>query len=448
MIKIFVLDTNVLLHDADSLKKFEDNIIILSITVIEELDTFKDGNREIHRNARHVSRFLAKLMERGKLHKGIKTDSGGLIKTELNCIKPTDDNFAALNLSDPDNRILLVAHTLNKIEKKKGKKGKKVIFVSKDINARIKADALGLDWQDYDSDKVNIDELYAGWREILVDGDLINGFFEQKELEFSGKGLLPHEFVLLKDAANPKHSGIGRYFNGVLYRLNDNFSNIWEVREKNKEQRMAMEILMNPDIELVTLVGQAGTGKTLLALAAGLQSVFSLDRYEKISVLRPIIPLGKDLGYMPGDKDEKLHNWMKPIFDNLAFLMEKRSGIGKDIRQESAASRVKMLFDQDFVELEALTYVRGRSIPRQYIIVDEAQNLTPHEAKTIITRAGEGTKIILTGDPYQIDNPYLDSSSNGLTYTVEMMREEGLHAHITLKKSERSGLATAAANRM
>jgi PhoH-like ATPase len=299
---------------------------------------------------------------------------------------------------------------------------------------------------DFEKQKINFDELFPGYRTIEVPGDVIDKFFEDKELDGEGLDLLPNEFILLKDEGNPKHSALAKA-NGEnhLVKLNPQYDSAWHVRTRNKEQRMAFELLLDPKVQLVTLVGQAGTGKTLLALAAGLEEVITHKNYEKILVSRPIIPLGKDLGYLPGDKDEKLINWMQPIFDNLTYLMG--SGLFRKNREndDSLRNKVEALLSDHVVEMEALTYIRGRSIADQYVIVDEAQNLTPHEVKTIISRAGEGTKMVLTGDPYQIDNPYLDSSSNGLTYAVERLKSLPIHGHITLRKSERSRLAEVAA---
>ncbi|MCK5193937.1 MAG: PhoH family protein, partial [Desulfobulbaceae bacterium] len=279
-----------------------------------------------------------------------------------------------------------------------------------------------------------------------VPGEVVDKFFADNELTGEGLALIPNEFVLLQDEGNPKHTALAKT-NGEkhLVKLNPQYESAWHIRTRNKEQRMAFELLLDPTVQIVTLVGQAGTGKTLLALAAALEEVIGNNNYEKILVSRPIIPLGKDLGFMPGDKDEKLAHWMQPIFDNLTYLMGSGMSRKSKGHDESLRHKVEALLKDHIVEMEALTYIRGRSIADQYVIVDEAQNLTPHEVKTIISRAGEGTKMVLTGDPYQIDNPYLDSSSNGLTYTVERLKGLPIHGHITLRKSERSRLAEVAA---
>jgi len=434
--KYFVLDTNVLLHNADALGSFADNVIVLPMTVIEELDKFKNHSDELGRNARRVIRELDHLRHGGSLSVGVKMENGGTVMVVL---EHDTAQHPALDCSVPDNRILAVAHTLFV-------QGKKVVFVSKDINARLKADALGFDVQDFEKQKVNIDELFSGYREIDVPAQLINTFYKQHKLEVRDFDLLPNEFILLRDEGDPKHAALARALDdNHLGRLIPDYEGAWQIRSRSKEQRMALELLLDPDVAIVTLVGQAGTGKTLLALAAALETTISTKRYDKILVSRPIIPMGKDLGYMPGDKDEKLAHWMQPIFDNLTFLMgggEKND----DDAENTARKKVEKLLKEQVVEMEALTYIRGRSIPGQYVIIDEAQNLTPHEVKTIISRAGEGTKMVLTGDPYQIDNPYLDSSSNGLTYTVERLKALGVHGHITLRKSERSTLAAVAAD--
>lgn len=434
MRKYFVLDTNVLLHNAEAIDCFEDNTVILPMTVIEELDSFKSHNDELGRNARMVIRRLDKLRSKGRLGEGVKMENGGIMK-----IIAEKDNMIdpGLDMSAPDNRILGVAYTLHL-------QGNKVIFVSKDINARLKADALGIGVMDFERQKVNFDDLYSGQREIRVQGEVIETFYQNKSLTLEGE-FLPNQFVVLLDEADEKHSALAKaQKTGELVPLNQQSENVWRIHPRSKEQRMAFELLLDPAVELVTMVGQAGTGKTLIALAAGLELIMHGDIYDRILVSRPVIPMGKDIGYLPGDKDEKLQYWMQPIFDNLYYLMggtHVNNGEEQTIRQ-----KVDKLFKEHLVEIEALTYIRGRSIPNQFVIIDEAQNLTPHEVKTIISRAGEGTKMVLTGDPYQIDNPYLDSSSNGLTYAAERLKGQALHGHITLHKSERSHLAAVAAD--
>ncbi len=433
MAKTFVLDTNVLLHNSNSIDSFADNIVVLPMAVIEELDKFKAHSDELGRNARGVIRHIDSLREKGSLKDGVPMDNGGVLK-----IITSHSIKIETGLTDGvmDNRIIRVAFGLHS-------QGEDVIFVSKDINARLKADALGIQARDFEKEKVKFDELFSGYRELIVSKETIDNFYDEENLDKNNDKIdaYPNEFILLVDETNPKHTGLARVNEkGELCHLNQNYEHAWNIKPKSKEQRIALELLLDPTIQLVTLVGQAGTGKTLMALAAGLEKTLHSKRYEKILVSRPIIPLGKDIGFLPGDKDQKLTHWMQPIFDNLSFLLKD-----KNDTETKAEKKVEELQQQHLLELEALTYIRGRSISNQYVIVDEAQNLTPHEIKTIISRAGEGTKMVLTGDPYQIDNPYLDASSNGLTYAVERLKNAPMHGHVTLKKSERSALAGVAA---
>ncbi|MBU0483965.1 MAG: PhoH family protein [Proteobacteria bacterium] len=440
MQKYFVLDTNVLLHNSDSIMSFADNVVVVPMSVIEELDRFKSHNDELGRNARQVIRQLDQLRKEGSLRDGVKMENGGVLKIyyEKDSIDDT-----GMDMRITDNRILGVAYTLLKT-------GKKVIFVSKDINARLKADVLGLEVMDFEKQKVNLDELFCGQCERVVPGSVIDQFYREKSLKIEGFEPMPNEFVVMTDETDPKHTAIARALaGGTLVPLNPAYNEAWHLKPRNKEQRMALELLLDPDVALVTIVGKAGTGKTLLALAAALETTLNFKRYDRILVSRPIVPMGKDIGYLPGDKDEKLAHWMQPIFDNLTFLMGGGRRSNDEFEGEgSVRQKVEKLKQDNIIELEALTYIRGRSIPRQYVIVDEAQNLTPHEVKTIISRAGEGTKMVLTGDPDQIDNPYLDSSSNGLSYASERMKNIALHGHITLAKSERSLLAAIAADNL
>jgi len=331
-----------------------------------------------------------------------------------------------------DNRILGAGCALVKA-------GIETVFVTKDINARVKADALGIKAEDYRNRSVNFETLYRGWSEHEVPVDTINGFYTGEPVRIEA-GFAPNEGVLLRAAGNPKHTACGLYraASGLIEPLQYADAHPWGLTARNLKQLFALELLLRPDIHLVTMLGQAGTGKTLLALAAGLQLVAEEKRYRRIMVSRPIMPLGRDIGYLPGTKDEKLASWMQPVSDNLQFLV--------DPKLEHSGNKVQYLYDSGLIEAEAVTYIRGRSLPRLFIIIDEAQNLTPHEVKTVISRAGEGAKVVLTGDAFQIDNPYLDASSNGLTYVVERFKNEEIHGHITLDKSERSELASLAAN--
>lgn len=440
MKKHFVLDTNVLLHNHECIESFADNTVVLPMAVIEELDKFKSFNNELGRNARDVIRRLDLLRADGNLRDGTDMTNGGVLKV----IRCTGEFAMETDLSGEkaDNRILQVAYDLHR-------KGETVIFVSKDINARIKADALGLKAEDFERQKVNFNELYSGYSEVDVDGEVIENFFKNETIDAEDIGTFPNEFMMLRDRKESgKHKALSRVVEpGVLTHLAKEYEMLWNIKPRNRQQRLAFELLMEPEIMLVTLVGQAGTGKTLIALAAALQSTLNMHRYDSILVSRPIIPVGKDIGYLPGSKDEKLTHWMQPIFDNLSYLLsDGRNGLNsKKTDKGEVQERTERLITSGLIELEALTYIRGRSIPRCYIIIDEAQNLTPHEVKTIISRAAEGTKIVLTGDPYQIDNPYLDASSNGLIYTAERLKSLAIHGHMTLEKSERSHLAGLAA---
>lgn len=437
MKKIFVLDTNVLLHDPRAIFSFEDNDVVVPIVVIEELDKFKKDVNEIGRNARQVSRILDEYRQKGKLSQGVKLEGGGCLRVELNHQSP-ERLPSELIATKADNRILATALNLKH-------DNLPVILVTKDTNLRIKADALGMKAEDYESDTITLDELYSGEVEIAVDPGAIEEFYSQGELPAADPKPHPNEFALIKNSANPSQTALARYSQQkhAFVPIANTKHGVWGITSRNKQQQYALDLLLNDDIRLVTLVGRAGTGKTLIALAAGLEKTIENRAFQRLVVSRPVFPLGKDIGFLPGDIEEKLRPWMQPIRDNLDFLMGASA--------PAVAGRAKgkkdlqSLFDLGMIEVEPLTYIRGRSMPNQYLIVDEAQNLTPHEIKTIITRAGEGTKVVLTGDPYQIDNPYIDSSSNGLTYVVERFKEEPIAGHITLVKGERSDLAELAA---
>ena len=447
MLKTFVLDTNVLLHSAQSIDSFQDNNVVIPMAVIEELDKFKKYQDELGRNARQVIRRLDALREKGHLAEGVslagsESPSSGTLRilTVRGTMSGKDKDLekitdTALDMELPDNRILLVAYNLHM-------QHENVVFISKDINLRLKADALGIKVMDFEREKVDFDTLYTGHRTVSVPSYVIDELYQKKIMQPEME-LCANEFVLFQDEDNSKHSALARQrSDGQLHLvIAKPETPVWNIQPRNKEQRMALDLLMDPTISLVTLVGRAGTGKTLLALAAALECVLHNGTYEKILVSRPIVPLGNDIGFLPGTKEEKLSNWMQPIFDNIDYLMHSSS----DKKDQVSSKKTDDLIGNHKIELEAITYIRGRSIPRQFVIVDEAQNLTPHEVKTIISRAGEGTKMVLTGDPYQIDNPYLDASSNGLTYTVERLKNQQCHGHMTLSKSERSHLAALAA---
>lgn len=430
-VKAFVLDTNVLLHDPESVVKFPRHDVIIPVTVLEELDQLKRMPSEVGKNSRAVIRFLDTLREkaRGSLHEeGIKLDNGSTVRLQIQIKSDFDPNFAS---SVQDNRIILAALWLQD-------HGRKVVFVSKDFAARLKAEAVGIEAQDYQNLKFSFDVMYRGMRQVDVSKHDIDVFFKDGILPIETT-FHPNEYCSIKapgpSSAYAKYNYEKRALESLLKP-----KNIWGIEARNLEQKFAIDLLLRDEIKLVTLVGPAGTGKTLLALACGLRKVFDDGVYSRVLVSRPIVPLGRDIGYLPGTKDEKLFHWMQPIFDNLEYLCES-SG-------HEPNETLRWVLDSKKIEMEAVTYIRGRSIPKQYFIIDEAQNLTPHEIKTIISRAGEGTKVVLTGDPTQIDNPYLDKDSNGLTYVVGRFSDQSIYGHMFLERTERSALAALAADIM
>ncbi len=468
MKKNFVLDTNVLLHDPEAIFKFEDNTVVIPIYVIEEIDQFKKELSERGRNARQISRYLDTYRERGQLGVGVPLESGGVLRVQLSATASAQ----ALNKSLADNLILAVA-----VELQQAEPSVQTIFVTKDTNLRIRADAMGLNAVNFEDQAVSLDQLYPGAAEVLVEPGQIETFYQSGELRIpfqpgftlsatrsaahdpgaaytprtsaaEGEPTLPvlyaNEYLLLRSRQNPNQTALGRLDpeDGVIRPLAPSVKQqgVWGVRPRNKEQHFALDALLNDKIQLVTLLGKAGTGKTLMALAAGLHKTTEEKLYQRLLVSRPIFPLGRDIGFLPGSVEEKLNPWMQPIFDNIEYLL----GISQ--KDKRAGRGVDELTHLGILEIEPLTFIRGRSIPHQFMIVDEAQNLTPHEVKTILTRVGEGTKIVLTGDPYQIDNPYVDSESNGLTYTINRFKGQKIAATVTMTRGERSDLAELASN--
>ncbi|HLO41792.1 MAG TPA: PhoH family protein [Phycisphaerales bacterium] len=475
--KIFVIDTNVLLHNPNALFVFKEHDVVIPYTVIEELDKMKRKDDDLGRNARECIRHLDRLRGIGRLIDGVDWGQAsptvgaaasmgadgrtGTIRIDINDY----ERPPAIKADTPDNHIISVAWDLHK-------KGKPAVFVSKDLSARIKSDSLGIKTEDFENQKVDADQLYTGYVTAAVEGQLIDDLYHDRLLPLAKleeglttrietgeqyvRTVLPNQYVVLKDGEDDNHTGLGRRLSDTdhIIPVSGPRKPVFGIMARNVQQTMAMDLLLDDDVKMITLLGSAGTGKTLLAIAAGMAKVFNEERYEKLLVARPIMPMGRDIGYLPGSKDEKLEAWMQPIFDNLSYLLSTRGGHSERNERAAAAEshtseqRIAKLMADGKLVLEPLTYIRGRSIPHQFMIVDEAQNLTPHEVKTIASRVGEGTKLILTGDIGQIDNPYLDSSSNGLSYAIEKMKGVRLFGHVTLAKSERSELASLAATRL
>jgi PhoH-like ATPase len=438
--KVYVLDTNVLLQDPHAIYSFEDNEIVIPAVVLEEVDSKKRYMDEIGRNARYISRLLDQYRQRGKLHLGVELENGGTLRIELNHKSFLKMQETFIERSN-DNRIIAVALNLQE-EEEDNDNPRPVTLVSKDALVRVKSEALGLHAEDFLSDQVvQYSKSYTGCIELKVNKETINEFYAQQKIAIQKlkqkRTFYPHEFVILKDDLGSSASAIGKVTpdSNFLKPLTFNDDHIWGVKARNVQQKMAFELLLNDDIPLVTLTGKAGTGKTLLSLAAGLLKIEDENKYQKLLVARPVVPMGKDIGFLPGEKEEKLRPWMQPIYDNLEYLFHTKKPGDLD----------RILQGMGSIQVEALTYIRGRSIPEQFIIIDEAQNLTKHEVKTIITRVGEASKIVLMGDPEQIDHPYLDESNNGLTYVVEKFKDHAISGHVRLEKGERSPLAQLAA---
>lgn len=426
--KTYVLDTNVYLTDAESIMSFSNNDILVPLKVLDEIDKHKKRQDVVGAQARSIIRKLDQLRSKGNLFKGVRLDKGkGIIKVKsYNPLCLPDD----LDLEDADNQIIATA--LSEMDQSPSRK---VVMVSRDINMRVKCDALGITTEDYQVEQVvaRSDDLYSGTAEILVDEQTIDEFYEGKKVILDHKGLNPNQFVMLVSNSNPKKAALARYKSPEDPITKVQQVSAWDTRPRNKEQQYALNLLMDPAVPVVSLIGKAGSGKTLLALAAGLEQTLGTSTYKKMVVTKPVEPVGKDIGFLPGTLEEKMMPWLAPIQDNLQFLM------GDD------KMTLDMYHEKGQIEVEAMTFIRGRSISNAFIVIDEVQNMTQHEIKTVLTRVGEGTKIVLTGDIEQIDNVYIDATNNGLSYVVERLKSESITGHVTLMKGERSKVATIAA---
>lgn len=445
--KTYVLDTSVCLTDADCIFNYGNNDIILPLKVLEEIDKHKKRQDSVGINARTIIRSLDELRSKGSLQKGLRIGKGkGIIKVSAGdplCL-PKD-----LDFSVPDHEIISTALSQNELNGTR-----KTILVSRDINMRVICDSLGIISEDYTENQIikRESELYDGFSTVLVDDQTIDHFYSGDKIKISEEespGLCPNEFLMLVSSSNEKKTALCRFmdYSFPLLPVTQFKNGLWGVSARNKEQMFALDLLMDPDVQVVSLVGKAGSGKTLMAIAAGLEQVMSSAdvkyglkeaspddvNYKRLVVSRPVMPMGKDIGFLPGTMEEKMAPWLAPVQDNLKFLT------GND------QTTLDEYMQRGLIEIEALTYIRGRSIANAFIIVDEAQNLTAHEVKTILTRVGEGTKIVLTGDIEQIDNIYINEMSSGLTHAVEKMKFHSITGHITLRKGERSEVATLAA---
>ena len=470
--RIFVLDTNVLLHDSTCLNAFYGSVVVIPLVVLEELDQFKSEKSELGLNARHVSRKLDELRLKGSLEKGVLLQNGveSVLVKVLATFPEIFEKGTDLPLDVVDNKIIMMAKYLSD-------DGNKVTFVSKDINVRIKASAIGLSVDDYKKGVVSEENYSKGCIDLILTPDEIKKItVENLEKHLVGRAVLINQYVI---ATNEPNSAKYRLFRKMM---NGSFKEVgrsaylWSFRDKNVEQHMALDLLMDDTIHLVFLLGPAGTGKTFLALLVGLYKILEEKNYNKLLAARPLVSLGADLGFLPGDIHEKLYQWMHPVYDNLEYIfdqMQIKRELPKELQFEKTEPKkrkyskhgkhddelnsmhgavvhkaVEHLIREGMLSLEAITYMRGRSIPNQFMFVDEVQNLTPHEVKTIISRAGEGTKVIMAGDPYQIDSPYLDFSSNGLTVTSEKLKGLPLVGSVFLSHSERSALAKLAVEKL
>jgi len=437
-VKNYILDTNVLLHDPNSILSFKENFVLIPIEVIEEIDHFKRESSELGQNARTVSRMLDGFRNGGSLSEGVALTNGGRLRIIFNQTKTKLRNAQAAiaGSTSVDSRIVALALSVQRSTPKLP-----TILVTKDINLRIKADALGLPAEDYESDRINISELYTGVFDLTVPAAKMASFRNTGELELGGtKTYFPNEYCTLIEEGSAKRTALAKVdaTGKKLIPIIDIREGIWGIKPRNREQCFAFDALLDDKVKLVTLMGKAGTGKTLMAMAAGLKRTVHDREFRRVVVARPTVALGREIGFLPGTLEEKLGPWMQPIHDALEML--------SDLNMGHEHRRSADLMRSGAIVVEALSYIRGRSIASQFMVIDESQNLTPLEVKTIVTRVGHGTKIVFTGDPYQIDNPYVDGSSNGFNYIISKFRAQPLAAHIELQKGERSDLAELAAN--
>jgi len=434
----YVLDTSVYLTNFHALYEYKNHDIVVPLKVLEEIDKHKNRQDSVGHQARNTIRELDRLREKGSLSKGVRLGKGkGILRVE-----GSSTSFLPEDLSPkvPDNMIISTA-LAERHDAAHNAPSRKVILVTRDINMRVICDSIGLKCESYDPEKAVQDrnELYSGYAEVEVDEEFLDRFYAGEvnnlppEIIDGGFKYQPNEFIMLRAAGNEKKTALTRIFkSGKLEKVKESKRKICNVKTRNREQSFAMDLLLDPDVKVVTLVGKAGSGKTLCAIAAGLHQTIDEDKYRRLIVSRPIQPMGKDIGFLPGDINDKMLPWLAPIQDNLQTLLGDRAQLEEHMFQGT-------------IEIEALTYIRGRSISDAYIIIDESQNLTMHELKTIITRVGENTKIVLTGDIEQIDNAFINDVTNGLTHAVEKFKHSELAGHVTLVKGERSAVATLAA---
>ncbi len=430
MNKIYILDTTVILHDPKAIFAFKDEHVVIPLSVIEKVDKFKRELNDLGKNAREFNRDMDALRKKGSLTEGIKLESGGLLQILLKAKKTPDNQDIS-----SDNVLRIGGDMRDQFP------DKKITIVSKDLNLRLKANAIGLKAEGYEKDRFDEIMDYKGYHTIRISSQELEEFNSLGCLTYEGDVKVRHnEFISFKLHDSDKVQALAKVANhakNIIIPLRFSSEDISGLRPLNMEQTFVLEALLDDNIKLVSLQGVAGTGKTLLAVAAGLRQVIRDFTFNKVLVSRPIMPMGKDIGYLPGDIDEKLSPWMQPIFDAVELIRS----IDRRSQKPTLPSN---LMDMEELQIEPLTYIRGRSIPNQYMIIDEAQNLSPLEIKTIITRMGKNSKIVLTGDVEQIDHPYMDNYSNGLAYVAGRFRDSNLSAHIQLKKGERSELAEAA----